>query len=220
MILKKSKGIKCIQIHIHRDEGKSKDDLNYHAHMIFDWQDEKTGKMLRLNKLDMSEIQSLVAKSLNMKRGILKTNSNRERLEPIEYKRQQEELKLKELQKQRFLEEKKNRDITKRFEEEARKIAFNTGKFKFIKNRTLRQRALEIQQEYIAKALEYVGEDKERNEQIKKEYRQLEKVYSELKKFEIEFEEIEKNIKWDKRRIETAAARTKKLTREIEQLEE
>ena len=33
--LEEKKGIRCFQIFIHRDEGKSKDDLNYHAHMLF-----------------------------------------------------------------------------------------------------------------------------------------------------------------------------------------
>lgn len=102
-------GIECFQIHIHRDEGKSRLDLNYHAHMVFGWQDKKTGKMLRLNRTDMSKMQTLVAKSLDMERGELKVNSNRERLEPIEYKRQEEEKKLSLLKLEiNDLEQKKN----------------------------------------------------------------------------------------------------------------
>ncbi len=97
--LKATKKIDCFQIHIHRDEGKSKEQLNYHAHMLFDWQDKSTGRTIKLNKTDLSEIQTLVAESLSMERGELKTNSNRERLEPIEFKRQQEEIRLKELKK-------------------------------------------------------------------------------------------------------------------------
>ncbi len=91
------KGIKCFQMHIHRDEGKSRDEINYHAHLLFDWQDEKTGKTVKLNKRDFSEIQTLVAEVLEMERGELRTNSNRERLEPVEYKRQQEEKRVKAL---------------------------------------------------------------------------------------------------------------------------
>jgi hypothetical protein len=102
-------GIRCFQIHIHRDEGQSKEDINHHAHMVFDWQDKRKGSMLRLNKVEMSQIQTLVADTLGMERGELKTNSNRERLEPIEYKRQQEEIKLQQLQQQNAdLEQKKN----------------------------------------------------------------------------------------------------------------
>lgn len=108
--LEKEKGISCFQIHIHRDEGVTKDNLNYHAHMLFDWQDKHKGKMKRLSKIDMSQIQTIVADSLNMERGQLKENTNRERLEAVQYKRQQEELRLQKLQKQvELLEQKKNR---------------------------------------------------------------------------------------------------------------
>jgi hypothetical protein len=107
--LQKEKGMRCFQIHIHRDEGKSREDLNYHAHMLFDWTDQKTGNTLKLTKVDLSQIQTIVAQSLKMERGELKVNSNRERLEPIEYKRQQEELKLEKLQAEvAVLEQKKN----------------------------------------------------------------------------------------------------------------
>lgn len=122
--LKAKYGIDCFQIFIHRDEGHWVDgeDIkpkevrdpgkwkpNYHAHMVFDWQDKKTGKSFKLQKHEMSEIQTIVAEVLGMERGELKENSNRERLEPIEYKRQQEELKLQQLQQQNAeLEQKKN----------------------------------------------------------------------------------------------------------------
>lgn len=107
--LKKEFGISAFQIHIHRDEGRTPEELNYHAHMLFDWQDKEKGTMVRLGKADMSRMQTVVANFLQMERGELKTNSNRERLEPIEYKRQQEELRLKELQQQTAeLEQKKN----------------------------------------------------------------------------------------------------------------
>lgn len=76
--------IDCFQIHIHRDEGKSREERNYHAHMVFDWQDKSTGKMLRLNKLAMSQIQTLVADSLEMERG--KEGSQAVRLEAQAYK--------------------------------------------------------------------------------------------------------------------------------------
>jgi chromosome segregation ATPase len=108
--IKEKHKIDCFQIHIHRDEGKSREDLNYHAHMVFDWQDKETGKTLKLGKASISQLQDTVAESLKMERGELRVNSNRKRLEPIEYKRQQEELRLKELQPQiEQLEQKKNR---------------------------------------------------------------------------------------------------------------
>ena len=108
-VLQEEKGIECFQIHIHRDEGKFQEEINHHAHMLFSWQDKKTGKTLKLNKTDLSQIQTIVAKTLSMERGQLRVNSNRERLEPIEFKRQQEELRLQKLQSQiAELEQKKN----------------------------------------------------------------------------------------------------------------
>lgn len=124
--LEKEKGIKCFQIFIHRDEGKDRENLNYHAHLVFDWQNKKTGKMIRLNKLDMSEIQTLVAAELNMERGELKVNSNRERLEPIELKRQEREKEVAQL-------EKKKTEVSKSIEEldnKTRKLQENTKELK------------------------------------------------------------------------------------------
>lgn len=122
--LKAKYGIDCFQIFIHRDEGHWMDgeDLkpknerdpekwkpNYHAHLVFDWQDKKTGKSFKLHKMEMSEIQTIVAETLGMERGELKENSNRERLEPVEFKRQQEEIRHQQLQQQNAdLEQKKN----------------------------------------------------------------------------------------------------------------
>lgn len=115
--IQKQIGISCFQIHIHRDEGKEKDKINYHAHMLFRWQDMKTGKMPKINRTDLSRVQDIVAESLNMERGELRENSNRKRLEAIEYKRQQEEIKYQELQqKNADLEQKKN-EVRGRVEE-------------------------------------------------------------------------------------------------------
>ena len=90
--------IDCFQIHIHRDEGKSQDELNHHAHMLFDWQNKSTGKMLRLNREDLSKIQDRVASTLEMERGELRVNSNRDRLEAVEYKKVQEQKQLERIQ--------------------------------------------------------------------------------------------------------------------------
>lgn len=117
--LQEEKGMKCFQIHIHRDEGRWENDefkFNYHAHMVFRWQDMETGKTLRLNKMDMSQIQTLVSDQLGMERGEFKENSNRERLEAVEYKVQQEEKKRVALQEQnKSLEQKKN-EVRRRIE--------------------------------------------------------------------------------------------------------
>lgn len=98
-------GIDCFQIHIHRDEGhiasheeaaiaKANGDpttiagsekINYHAHMVFDWQDKGTGRSIKLGKEDLREVQTITAEVLGMERG--QTNSKATRLEAKEYKK-------------------------------------------------------------------------------------------------------------------------------------
>lgn len=102
------------QIHIHRDEGHLLDDedpeecaavmpvdgrfvqevikdgqkrrlrINHHAHVVFDWQNKETGKVLRLNRADMRLVQTIVARSLGMTRG--KKGSTVKRLGTLAYK--------------------------------------------------------------------------------------------------------------------------------------
>ena len=72
--LEKRYGIKTFQWHIHNDEGHidnrtGEAKYNYHAHLVFDWTDEK-GRNLRLNKQDMSDIQTLTAEVMGMERGV------------------------------------------------------------------------------------------------------------------------------------------------------
>ena len=88
-------GIKTFQIYIHRDEGHWKNtdseelkqywNPNLHAHMVFDWTDEK-GKSLRLNIKQMSQIQDIVAETLEMERGQRANVTGRKHLNPLEYK--------------------------------------------------------------------------------------------------------------------------------------
>ena len=81
-------GIRAIQIHIHRDEGhyenpedKSTWQPNLHAHIIWDWIDHQTGKSFKLNADDMSQIQDMVAETLEMERGKRKEETGAEHLE-------------------------------------------------------------------------------------------------------------------------------------------
>ena len=84
--LEKRFGIKTIQIHTHKDEGHNTIDKewkpNFHAHMVFNWTDDK-GKSLKLNKQDMAEIQTILAKSISMDRG---KSSDVKHLNIIQYK--------------------------------------------------------------------------------------------------------------------------------------
>ncbi len=92
--------IRIFQIAIHKDEGHTDKDTkewkpNYHAHLVADWQDLKTGKTLKHQSFHYSKMQDLTAECLNMERGI---SGSRGRLEAIEFKIQQKEEDLKVLE--------------------------------------------------------------------------------------------------------------------------
>ena len=71
---------------------------NYHAHILADFQNKKTGKMLGLKRDDMSQMQTVVAETLGMQRG--KEGSTAQRLESLEFKVYQEEERLKLIKKE------------------------------------------------------------------------------------------------------------------------
>lgn len=79
--------IEIFQIAIHKDEGYKKSNdgikLNLHAHLVADWTDHVTGKSLKLNRNDMSEMQTICANVLNMQRG---KSSEKQHLSAIQYK--------------------------------------------------------------------------------------------------------------------------------------
>ncbi|WP_445432325.1 hypothetical protein [Chryseobacterium indoltheticum] len=92
--------IRIFQIAIHKDEGHTDKGTkewkpNYHAHLVADWQDLKTGKTLKHQSFHYSKMQDLTAECLNMERGI---SGSRGRLEAIEFKIQQKEKDLKVLE--------------------------------------------------------------------------------------------------------------------------
>jgi hypothetical protein len=87
-------GIKTLQIYIHKDEGHQKDGQwkpNLHAHMVFDWQNKDTGRSIKLNRQQMSQMQTIVADSLGMERGI---PSDVKHLNAVQFKVQVEEQRL------------------------------------------------------------------------------------------------------------------------------
>jgi hypothetical protein len=87
-VLHEAYKINLIQIHIHRDEGHRIDDtnvkVNHHAHLVFDWQNKATGKIVTIGRADMSKVQTLTAETLGMERG--QVNSKAERLEHGEFR--------------------------------------------------------------------------------------------------------------------------------------
>lgn len=93
-------GIKPLHIFIHRDEGhyenpKDPDSWkpNYHAHIVWDWINHDTGKSCKLNHEAMRVMQTLLADSLGMERGISKEITNKQHLDRNDYvlARQKEE---------------------------------------------------------------------------------------------------------------------------------
>ena len=85
-------GITPLQIFIHRDEGHYEtpgDETswkpNYHAHIVWDWMNHDTGKSCKLTPQDMSEMQTILAETLDMERGTAKELTGREHLERTDY---------------------------------------------------------------------------------------------------------------------------------------
>ena len=88
--------IRIFQIAIHKDEGHfdkvAKEwKPNYHAHLVADWQDLKTGKTLKHQSFHYSKMQDITAECLGMERGV---EGSKVRLEAIEFKIQKKEQEL------------------------------------------------------------------------------------------------------------------------------
>lgn len=91
-------GIETFQIAIHKDEGHHKAKTwtpNLHAHMVFDWTDHETGKSIKLGRDDLVEMQTIVADTLGMQRGVA---SDRKHLNAVQYKLAQRIKMLDELE--------------------------------------------------------------------------------------------------------------------------
>lgn len=119
-------GIKAIQIYTHKDEGHFKDQEkkewkpNLHAHIVFDWTNHKTGKSIKLNRQDLAQMQTLLANTLEMDRGI---SSDKVHVEAQQFKNEAELRRLAEL----LLEKEEN---VRKAQEELKnvKLRANAGK--------------------------------------------------------------------------------------------
>ena len=69
---------------------------NYHAHLTADFTNHQTGKSLKLNSLQMSELQTVTADVLGMQRGV---SSNKKHLAALQFKIQEETKNLEQLRK-------------------------------------------------------------------------------------------------------------------------
>lgn len=117
-------GIDTFQIAIHKDEGYpqvAEWKPNLHAHLVFDWTDQETGKSLKLNRQDMVEMQTITAEVLQMDRGV---SSDKLHLTAQQYKSFAEEAKLRRLEEERARKEKQMKEELERFKvDKARKEA-------------------------------------------------------------------------------------------------
>lgn len=106
--VEKKWGIKALQVHLHRDEGHYEvpgDEKtwvpNYHAHIIWDWMDHSTGKSIKLNAADMSEMQDMVAEALDMERGQKKSETGLDHLDREQFIKQKLEKEKKQLEEEK-----------------------------------------------------------------------------------------------------------------------
>lgn len=84
--------VRVKELHIHRDEGhyeklSNEWKPNLHAHIVIENINRNTGKSVKWNKEDLSNIQDFFAEALNMQRGI---KSEKRHLNSLEYKVQKE----------------------------------------------------------------------------------------------------------------------------------
>lgn len=130
-------GIDVFQIAIHKDEGyrKGKDGLklNLHAHLVADWTDHESGKSLKLNRNDMSEMQTICAEVLGMERG---KSSEKQHLSAIQYKiaaeEQRAEAQTKAIALQSVLGGLMLHAVT-------REVQLHEGKLKYAKEQTVQE---------------------------------------------------------------------------------
>lgn len=141
------RNVKVIRIDIHNDEGHVDVDTkerkyNRHAHLIFDWmlhenlmgKDPKTGKekviqkagtSVKLNKQDMSELQTVLADALGMERGESKEVTGAEHLKALEFRLQETAKDVERLEKKNEDLKKENEDLKEQKREELRKACSN-----------------------------------------------------------------------------------------------
>lgn len=105
--LKAKKGIETIFTSLHFDEGHigkkdGKFHCNFHAHVGLDFFNWETGKTIKLDKNDMSDIQTALAECLGMERGEIKEITEAEHLDVVEYRLKAEEEAIRQEHQERI----------------------------------------------------------------------------------------------------------------------
>lgn len=91
-VIEKEFGWHATQFFIHHDEGHVDDETgkwieNHHAHIIFDTINHETGKTIQLNRVQLSQMQTILSEVVSMERG---ESSDRIHLKMVEFKEQAE----------------------------------------------------------------------------------------------------------------------------------
>lgn len=188
-------GIEPLQIYIHRDEGHYEADTgewkpNYHAHIVFDWQNKNTGKSIKLSKQDMSTMQTLLAENINMDRG--EEDTGIKYVDHIMFKIQKEKEKLELLQKQ-------NKAILDTLEENARKSKELEEKIKKIEDFIFKSNSkIKENENIISKQAEkFQNKQKEIKEVYRKQQESIDynnSIIDQLQKEILELENKKENI--------------------------
>ena len=190
--VEKKWGIKALQVHLHRDEGHYEvpgDEKtwvpNYHAHIIWDWMDHSTGKSIKLNAADMSEMQDMVAEALDMERGQKKSKTGLEHLERNDFilqKQEKEKKRLEEEKRKAQSEKAKAENKANEAKEQARKA--NEDK----------EQAEKKAQEAKEEAKKAVEEKQEAEQKTKDAKTELSSAESKINKKQGEIDELEERI--------------------------
>lgn len=98
MKIAKKMGVEVLAISVHRDEGKDAENINYHAHILFNYYNFDNHKMVHHFVKDriMQQVQDIVADELEMERGISKEITGIEHIPHQQYRKvaqQREEAK-------------------------------------------------------------------------------------------------------------------------------
>ena len=201
-------GLEPLQIYMHKDEGHWETENNermwkpnLHAHIVWRWCDD-IGVTCKLDKDDMSKMQTILSECLNMSRGV---SSEKKHLQAIQYKAKAEEERL-----QTITEEKKEAiEALKEKREELQKIEMGIT-YQKDEEAQIRQNIASLKQ-----AAEVVREQTNKTkENAMTELENIKKQYQEEKRrHDSKREEIE-----DGKRIIARVAEIQAKDKEIEDL--
>ena len=190
--VEKKWGIKALQVHLHRDEGHYENPNdentwvpNYHAHIIWDWMDWKTGKSIKLNAADMSEMQDMVAEALDMERGQKKSETGLEHLERNDFILQKQEKEKKRLEEEKRKAQ-SEKDKAEKKAQEAKEQARKANEDK--------EQAEKKAQEAKDEAQKAVEEKNEAEQKVKDAKTALTSAESKITEKQTEIDELGKRI--------------------------